>query len=284
LPLRKADGEVVNEGACRYALLAALAKLVAQGEWSPKGGMISPETEAAPLFRKEAGSRPPKEWLVEKNEIDEDDIFAANPRECFNLSPHDELFALTGLSINGCSLEDGVDIFRRLPLETLADILCCGVHESNLERINALISSLDNVMRTQLREKLSAYCKKHLPPFEGGLSWGFEEVVGLSNPYIREWLKAVSNEDLAAALARTPQEFTGRVLGNLTEGAAAMIAEDIENVLPWLNPAEEFMARLRIVQAAKAVDPECEARAAEMEIELFGESSLKNRFLNFFKQ
>ena len=284
LPFHKAKGEVVHEGASRYALLAELADLVVRGEWSPKEGMLSPGGDSIILFQKAQGFRPPKEWLVEKIEVDEDDFLAVNPRDCFTLSPYDGLFAITGVFINGCSLEDGIDIFRRLPLEALADILCCGVHESRLERINTLISSLDNATRFQLREKLSAYCKEYLPSFEAGLSLGFEEVMGLSDPYIREWLKAVSNEDLVAALARAPQEFTGRVLGNLTEGAAAMIAEDIESALPWLDPAEELMARLRIVEAAKAVDPECEARAAEIERELLEDQGIRGRFLNYFKR
>ena len=253
LPIPKTEEEVVQGEASRYALLAALAAL---------------EVNRVASLPQPGGKRPPKEWLVEGLEADEDDIFAPNPADCFTFSPLYGLFAITGCSLPGCSLEDGVDIFRRLPVKTVADILCSGVNEADLDRVNALISSLERRARFALRKRLELQCKDRLEAFDAALALGFEEVMALSDPYIREWLKAVSNEDLALALARAPRPFTQRVLGNLSERAAEMIAEDMEKLLPWLDPAEELVARMEVVEAAKAVDPECEARAAELEREL----------------
>jgi len=249
-PLYRTDGEVVDGGASRYALLAALAELVVREMWH--------EAE-------EGRERPAADWLVEKLEVDEDDFFSVNPATCFAYDPFYALLAVIGCSINPCSLEDGIDIFRRLPVKTVADMLCCGVNESNLGMINTLISSLSHEARKRLRERLALQCEDLCVEYDSALSWGFEEVLGLSDPYIREWLKSVSNEDLVLAFARVPQELVDRVLGNLTEAAANGIADDMQRVLSRLDPAEEARARIVIVQAAKAVDPECEARAAELE-------------------
>ena len=268
LPIPKTEEEVVQGEASRYALLAALAGLVVSGEWSVKEGVAVSAASRVAFLPQQGGKRPPKEWLVEGLEVDEDDIFAPNPADCFTFSPLYGLLAITGCHLPGCSLEDGVDIFRRLPVKTVTDILCSGVNESDLDRVNALVSSMERKARFALRKRLELQCRDRLETFDAALALGFEEVMALSDPYIREWLKAVSNEDLTLALARAPRQFSERVLGNLSERAAEMIAEDMEKLLPWMDPAEELVARMAVVEAAKAVDLECEARAAELEREM----------------
>ncbi len=87
------------------------------------------------------------------------------------------------------------------------------------------------------------------------LMFVFDDLISVDDRGIRTLLKEVRNEDLTVALKTASEELTKKILGNVSERAAAMIMEDLEVMGPMrLSEVEE--AQQKIIQVARRLEKE----------------------------
>ncbi len=87
------------------------------------------------------------------------------------------------------------------------------------------------------------------------LMFVFEDLINVDDRGIRELLKEVRNEDLTLALKTASEELKQKILGNVSERAAAMILEDLEVMGP-VRLSEVEQAQQKIIQVARRLEKE----------------------------
>lgn len=87
------------------------------------------------------------------------------------------------------------------------------------------------------------------------LMFVFEDLVSVDDRGIRTLLKEVRNEDLTVALKTASESLKGKILGNVSERAAAMIQEDLEVMGP-VRLSEVEQSQQKIIQIARRLERE----------------------------
>ena len=87
------------------------------------------------------------------------------------------------------------------------------------------------------------------------LMFVFEDLVNVDDRGIRALLKEVRNEDLTVALKTASEALKAKILGNVSERAAAMIEEDLEVMGP-VRLSEVEQAQQKIIQIARRLERE----------------------------
>jgi len=87
------------------------------------------------------------------------------------------------------------------------------------------------------------------------LMFVFEDLVSIDDRGIRTLLKEVRNEDLTLALKTSSDQLKAKILGNVSERAAAMIQEDLEVMGP-VRLSEVEAAQQKIIQVARRLEKE----------------------------
>ena len=87
------------------------------------------------------------------------------------------------------------------------------------------------------------------------LMFVFEDLVSIDDRGIRTLLKEVRNEDLTLALKTSSDQLKSKILGNVSERAAAMIQEDLEVMGP-VRLSEVEAAQQKIIQVARRLEKE----------------------------
>ena len=87
------------------------------------------------------------------------------------------------------------------------------------------------------------------------LMFVFEDLVNVDDRGIRALLKEVRNEDLTVALKTASEALKSKILGNVSERAAAMIEEDLEVMGP-VRLSEVEQAQQKIIQIARRLERE----------------------------
>lgn len=87
------------------------------------------------------------------------------------------------------------------------------------------------------------------------LMFVFDDLINVDDRGIRTLLKEVRNEDLTVALKTASEDLKEKILGNVSERAAAMIQEDLEVMGPVrLSEVEE--SQQKIIQIARRLEKE----------------------------
>ena len=87
------------------------------------------------------------------------------------------------------------------------------------------------------------------------LMFVFDDLINVDDRGIRTLLKEVRNEDLTVALKTASDDLKDKILGNVSERAAAMIQEDLEVMGPVrLSEVEE--SQQKIIQVARRLEKE----------------------------
>ncbi|MEE9274219.1 MAG: FliG C-terminal domain-containing protein, partial [bacterium] len=87
------------------------------------------------------------------------------------------------------------------------------------------------------------------------LMFTFDDLVFIDDRGIQLVMREVSNEDLTMALKGAEDEVKDKILGNLSERAAAMIAEDLDAMGP-VRLSDVEKAQTAIVRIAKSLEDE----------------------------
>lgn len=113
-------------------------------------------------------------------------------------------------------------------LKSIAEILN-NLGVSTSQKILGDITELDYELATDIKN----------------LMFTFEDIVQLDNPSIQKVLKEVENKELTFALKGVSDEVTDKILGNMSERARSMIAEEMEYLGPVrLSEVEEAQQRV----------------------------------------
>lgn len=87
------------------------------------------------------------------------------------------------------------------------------------------------------------------------LMFVFEDLIMVDDRGIRGLLKEVRNEDLTLALKTASDDLKNKILSNVSERAAAMIAEDLEVMGP-VRLSEVEAAQQKVIQVARRLEKE----------------------------
>ncbi|ADK84283.1 flagellar motor switch protein FliG [Desulfarculus baarsii DSM 2075] len=87
------------------------------------------------------------------------------------------------------------------------------------------------------------------------LMFVFEDLINVDDRGIRTLLKEVRNEDLTVALKTSSEDLRAKILGNVSERAAAMIQEDLEVMGP-VRLSEVEQSQQKIIQIARRLEKE----------------------------
>ena len=87
------------------------------------------------------------------------------------------------------------------------------------------------------------------------LMFVFEDLINVDDRGIRSLLKEVRNEDLTVSLKTATEGLKQKVLGNVSERAAAMIMEDLEVMGP-VRLSEVEQSQQKIIQIARRLEKE----------------------------
>lgn len=160
--------------------------------------------------------------------------------------------AVSGLAISNLPAENFDDlmlVFDSLHENTILHILI-GL-ESNtglFEHVCSILYLLDQKKRTALQDELAKSGNPNAAVFINALSFGFEQVVELSDNQIRELLKYVSNDDLCSALMDAPDELVERFMSSMSQRAANMIREDMDICSHRCSSMDILKARKSLVE------------------------------------
>jgi flagellar motor switch protein FliG len=83
----------------------------------------------------------------------------------------------------------------------------------------------------------------------------FEDVIGLEDRYVQEFLKEIDSKELTLSLKAASEEVRQKIFGNMSKRAAAGIMEDMEYMGPVkLSEVEE--AQQRVVDVIRRLEEE----------------------------
>jgi flagellar motor switch protein FliG len=132
-----------------------------------------------------------------------------------------------------------------------------GMEAQSLGGVNAVAELLNNVDKAT-EEHIFSRLEEDDPELADQirqLMFVFEDLIAVDDRGIRTLLKEVRNEDLTVALKTASDEMTNKILGNVSERAAAMIREDLEVMGPMrLSEVEE--SQQKIIQIARRLEKE----------------------------
>ena len=133
---------------------------------------------------------------------------------------------------------EGLEAKRLGGVESVAEMLN-NVDKATEEHIFSRLEEDDPELAEQIRN----------------LMFVFEDLIAVDDRGIRSLLKEVKNEDLTISLKTASEKLKNKILGNVSERAAAMIQEDLEVMGPVrLSEVEE--SQQKIIQVARRLEQE----------------------------
>ena len=85
------------------------------------------------------------------------------------------------------------------------------------------------------------------------LMFVFEDIIGLEDRYVQEFLKEIDSKELTLSLKAASEEVRQKIFGNMSKRAAEGMAEDMEYMGPVrLSEVEE--AQPRIVEVIRSLE------------------------------
>ncbi|MBW2619405.1 MAG: flagellar motor switch protein FliG [Deltaproteobacteria bacterium] len=123
-----------------------------------------------------------------------------------------------------------------------------------IQAVAELLNHVDKSTEEMLLERLEEY-KSEMADEVRQLMFVFEDINSIEDRGIRTILKEVSNEDLTMALKTASEELKAKILGNISERAAAMIQEDLEVMGP-VRLSDVERAQQNITRVARRLEKE----------------------------
>ncbi|WP_319759143.1 FliG C-terminal domain-containing protein [Maridesulfovibrio sp.] len=142
-----------------------------------------------------------------------------------------------------------VSVFSRLHENIILHVLLeLEPYTDDFDLICSLLPHLNQEKRESLQTVIIDSDCKIAVTLTRVLSFGFDQMIELSDYQIRELLKYVSNVDLCLALADASEELIELFMSNMSERAGDMIREDMEMQGCSLNQEQVFKAKYNLVK------------------------------------
>ena len=121
-----------------------------------------------------------------------------------------------------------------------------------------VVANILNQMDKTLEEDLLGKIEESNPELAERikqLMFTFEDLLQLDDKGIQVLLKEISSEDLSIALKGASDAIKGKIFGNMSERASAMLKEDLEAMGP-VRLSDVEQAQVKIAMTAKRLDSE----------------------------
>ena len=132
-----------------------------------------------------------------------------------------------------------------------------GLEARQLGGVEAVAELLNNVDKST-EEHIFSRLEEDNPELAEqirNLMFVFEDLIHVDDRGVRTLLKEVRNEDLTLALKTASEAMLDKILGNVSERAAAMIREDLEVMGP-VRLSEVETAQQKVIQIARRLEKE----------------------------
>ncbi len=130
-----------------------------------------------------------------------------------------------------------------------------GYHQyGGSKQVAELLNEIDQEVWTEILDEMREIHEEKAAEVKN-LMFVFEDIIGLEDRYVQEFLKEIDSKELTLSLKAASEEVKQKIFGNMSKRAAAGIMEDMEYMGPVkLSEVEE--AQQRVVDVIRRLEEE----------------------------